>query len=509
MKMRLAVAFIDEMNSCIVQDKDENNIRCEDEVLIKIPTGAGTWISARYGLMYLAFFGFVNIYAMRVNLSVAILSMVNSSFVLPNNHTNLDSECPASFNKTAKSDGDFNWDKNQQGLVLGAFFYGYLITQIPGGYFASKFGGKMLFGGGVLCTAILTLLTPIAAQTSFALLIVVRILEGIGEGVTFPAMQAMLGVWAPPWERSRLSSLVYAGVHLGTVIAQPISGVLCASNILGGWPSVFYIFGIVAIFWCILWFIFASSYPQECKWVTESELKYIHSSVKLHENFHVPWKAIWFSKEVWAIYMAIFSSNWGFYTLLTCLPSYLKDVLKYDITQDGFVASVPYLIAWLSMILSGLLADYLLTRGWLNTTQTRKLFTIIAFVFPAAFTLGTGFIGCNRIVAISFICLSLCFLVFGISGFGTNSIDLSPRFAGLIVGIGNMIGTIPGFLSPTVVGLLTENNPSRQQWSYVFYISASVYMVGAVAFFFLASGEEQAWNNVPDNDDGNQNLLNE
>ena len=63
------------------------------------------------------------------------------------------------------------------------------------------------------------------------------------QGVTFPAMHAMWGVWAPPLERSRLSSLGYAGCHFGTFVAQPVSGILIASNFLGGWPSVFYVFG--------------------------------------------------------------------------------------------------------------------------------------------------------------------------------------------------------------------------------------------------------------------------
>ena len=99
--------------------------------------------------------------------------------------------------------------------MLGAFFYGYVLTQLPGGYLASRFGGKLLLGGGVLCTSLLTLLTPIAARTSFAFLIVVRILEGIGEGVTFPAMHAIWGAWAPAMERTRLTALTYAGLHLG------------------------------------------------------------------------------------------------------------------------------------------------------------------------------------------------------------------------------------------------------------------------------------------------------
>jgi len=81
--------------------------------------------------------------------------------------------------------GEFNWDANVQGLILGSFFYGYITTQIPGGWLAEKFGGKWLYGLGILCTAILTLLTPIAARTHVYLLLAVRILEGIGEVIIF------------------------------------------------------------------------------------------------------------------------------------------------------------------------------------------------------------------------------------------------------------------------------------------------------------------------------------
>ncbi len=80
-----------------------------------------------------------------------------------------------------------------QGLILGSFFYGYVCTQVPGGRLAELWGGKWLYGLGVLVTALFTLLTPWAARTSVYLLVAVRVMEGLGEGVTFPAMHAMLG----------------------------------------------------------------------------------------------------------------------------------------------------------------------------------------------------------------------------------------------------------------------------------------------------------------------------
>ncbi len=92
-----------------------------------------------------------------------------------------------------QKEGEFVWDEATQGLVLGSFFYGYVLTQVPGGRLAEMFGGKLIYGFGVFITALFTLLTPIAAYYSLPALVLVRILEGMGEGVTFPAMHAMLG----------------------------------------------------------------------------------------------------------------------------------------------------------------------------------------------------------------------------------------------------------------------------------------------------------------------------
>ena len=67
------------------------------------------------------------------------------------------------------------------GIILGSFFYGYLTTQLPGGWLACRFGGKRVLGFGVLFTAIFTLLVPVAARLSVYLFIFARILAGLSE----------------------------------------------------------------------------------------------------------------------------------------------------------------------------------------------------------------------------------------------------------------------------------------------------------------------------------------
>lgn len=75
----------------------------------------------------------------------------------------------------------YSWDSQTQGWLLGSFFFGYLCTQIPGGYLAGHYGGKIFLGLGVFGTALLTLLTPLAAGLGSHWLFALRALEGFGE----------------------------------------------------------------------------------------------------------------------------------------------------------------------------------------------------------------------------------------------------------------------------------------------------------------------------------------
>ena len=138
----------------------------------------------------MGFLGFLNVYAMRVNLSVAIVAMVNSTDDSSGgkNSSDFNGTCPAPIKPVNSTDDNkihgttFDWDSGTQGLVLGCFFYGYVLTQIPGGRGAERFGGKWILGLGILLTSIFTILMPLAAKVDFRLLVATRIIEGLGEG---------------------------------------------------------------------------------------------------------------------------------------------------------------------------------------------------------------------------------------------------------------------------------------------------------------------------------------
>ncbi|XP_022105784.1 sialin-like [Acanthaster planci] len=446
-------------------------------------------ISARYALALFSLLGFVNVYAMRVNLSVALVAMVNHT---ETNHSI--TACPATNTTAVPKEGEFNWDQYTQSEILASFFYGYIFTQLPGGWLADHYGAKKLFGLGILCTAVFTLVTPVAARAGFQWLIALRILEGLGEGVTFPAMHAMWGHWAPPLERSRLVTISYSGAYLGTVISLPISGVLCNSDILGGWPSVFYLFGTAGVVWFVTWMLFVHDKPSMHPRISKTERDYITRSIGHKQRSSVvPWFSILTSPCVWAVVIAHFCNNWGFYTLLTNLPTYLKVVLGFDISESGFLAAVPYLVFWCIVLGGGQIADFLRMRGILTTTTTRKLFNSTGFILPATFLVITGYVGCNHYLAIVFLTLSVGCCGVAVSGFNVNHLDLAPDYAGLLMGITNMVATIPGFLGPLLVGVITENEETFERWCIIFWIAFGIYIFGTLTFITFGSGKKQAW----------------
>ena len=75
----------------------------------------------------------------------------------------------------------YDWDSETQGWILGSFFYGYILTQVPSGYLAGRYGAKWPMGLGILGTVLFTMLTPVAADLGPWYLIAVRVMEGIGE----------------------------------------------------------------------------------------------------------------------------------------------------------------------------------------------------------------------------------------------------------------------------------------------------------------------------------------
>lgn len=141
----------------------------------------------------LLFFGLTIAYAMRVNLSVAVIAMSDRL------GTNPDFE-------------EYKWDEKIQSWLLSSFFIGYVFTQVPAGKLAQRFGGKLILAYSIGVCAILNLLTPYAARFGdWKAVAALRVLEGLCQGFLFPSTHTLLAKWAPVEERGKLGTYCYTG----------------------------------------------------------------------------------------------------------------------------------------------------------------------------------------------------------------------------------------------------------------------------------------------------------
>lgn len=95
-----------------------------------------------------------------------------------------------------------------------------------------------------------------------------------------------------------------------------------------------------------------------------------------------PWGAIITSGPMLALIAAQIGHDWGFFIMVTDLPKYMSDVLRFSIKDLGFYASLPYALMWIVSISTGFLSDWLISTGRMTITAGRKWFTgVAAWVF--------------------------------------------------------------------------------------------------------------------------------
>lgn len=415
----------------------------------------GAW-PRRYTVIGLFFLSTVICYIDRVNVSVAIIPMAR----------------------------EMGYSPATQGVVLSAFFWGYIVSQLAGGWMADRFGGKAVLGFGVACWSLATFITPLCAALSFPLLLGARVLLGVGEGVNFPAIHSLAARWAPARERARALTLSYSGIFVGTIAALLYSPPLLLRY---GWPAVFYVSGALGVLWLTAWAAKGGNGPEDARGIDAAELNLILADrPTLARPQSIPWDAIARERAVWAIVLAHVCNNWGFYILLLWLPTYLHQALHVPVERVGEYSLVPWVANFVVGNLAGWLSDWMVARG-VSMTAVRKIVQGAGFVLgaiPLLFLPGVT----NPGSAVALVTVSACCGAMSLAAFGVNHLDVGPRYAGILMGISNTAATVPGIIGVAATGVILGVTGS---FSAVFYLTAGVYIVGLFGYLAWASGDQK------------------
>ncbi|XP_067632690.1 putative inorganic phosphate cotransporter isoform X2 [Eurosta solidaginis] len=441
-------------------------------------------IGMRHVQCFLCFCCLSICYALRVNLSVGVVAMTDR-------------------NSTIDDLAVYEWDEGTKSYVLSSFFWGYIVTQIPGGHIAQKYGAKTLLLIGITLCSLLTILTPLAIKTGgWKLLFGLRVLQGLLQGSVHPATHAMLAKWSPVDERGALSTFCYSGSQFGTVVILAISGVIAESPL--GWPGIFYISGGSGIVWALFWFLFSASTPAEHKWISPEERKYIETSLGQVDSTPrtvapTPWGKIFTSPAFLSLIVVHCTHMWGFWTLLTQIPNYMKNILHVDMKNSALLSSLPYTVMCVLSFFFIYLSKLLARRENVSLSFNRKFFNSIGHWIPMISLIALGYVTPEY----SMLAVALLTITVGISaatylGFQVNHIDLSPNYAGTLMGITNGSANVMSALAPLAVGLVVTDVTNAMEWRMVFFIAAGFYFFGNLLFIIFGKTDVQSWNSPED-----------
>ncbi|XP_053674816.1 putative inorganic phosphate cotransporter, partial [Anopheles nili] len=457
-------------------------------------------------------------FMLRVHMSINLLAMIqpitistNNSFIMLDNITTTLSnfENVPIISKSPLDNGYFtaippvpnygsryDWTQNMQSHILGAYFYGYLLTSLPAGPLAERYGPQRLIGYSFLLCAIVTALFPVFAAIDAWIVVMGRFLIGLLSGCVYPTLHNVISRWIPPNEKSKAVACIAGGSTFGTVVTWPVAGLLTEHF---GWVYAFYVpaflAGLIGIVW--LWLIADS--PSVHKTITKKERDLIETSFGgtiSTMKAKPPFWAVVTSLPFIALILSHYSSFWGLNFFVTQAPKFMNEVLGFDIANAGFLSSLPYLARMFSGFFFGYIGDLLRRNERISVTALRKSFILFSHFLPGFFLLALPFIAQNPMVTVS--CIVACL---GFNGASTitnlvNAQDLAPNFAATLYGMMNFLATTAGFLAPMIVAVFTKEKSTMDEWKYVFLLTAGFYIISGIIFILFGSGKTQEWNEI-------------
>jgi MFS family permease len=420
---------------------------------------------------------------------------------------------------------EFSYTSSTSGFILSSFFIGYMLLQIPAGTLGAWYGGRNIFTLGILLPSLLTALTPLAAGSVNGL-VALRICTGLFEGVSYPALQALMAQWVPAGERSLLMGVIWSGAFVGSALTLPIAGALCASG--WGWRSAFYFYALFGVVVAVAFWLLTANRPEDHPRISPEERDFIAAHRAAHAEpaaaaaakggaeaapllageegeagaaalspapapapapVAVPFLRILMCPPAIACFVGHFGHNWTFYLLLTWLPKYMKDRLGLDLEAVTGLAVIPYLACFVGANVGGIVGDWAIARG-VRVLRVRQAAFLVGELVPALALIAAGF---TRDIATVLLLLSLALGVSGFSqtGFACTSLDIAPHLAGVIMGMQNTLATIPGIIAPLVAGDIVEGHNDAAHWQEVFYLAGLV-AAGGVAVYVTCATDELA-----------------
>ena len=387
---------------------------------------------------------------------------------------------------------EFRLTPLQLGVVFSAFGWTYTPLQIPGGWLVDRLHPRVLFPLTIFFWSIATLC--LGLSSGLVILIVLRMTVGLFEVPSFLINNRIATTWFGERERATCIAVYTSAEFVGLAFLTPL---LAWLKVTFGWPAVFFFTGVLGIAWA---FVFWRTYrdPVAFPGVNEAEIDLIRSSGGIPDLSHriatrhreragSLWRDLSIvlgRRKLWGIYFGHFA--WGTTStfFLTWFPTYLVTYRHLDFIKAGFYASLPFIGAFLGVLCSGALSDWLYRRGF-SLGFARKTPII------GGLALSTCIVGANFVnqPALIILFLSLAFFANGLASIHWSLVSATApeRLIGLTSGVFNGIGGLAGISAPIVIGLLLRGGDFTRPLTFI----ACIALLGALSYIFVVGKLER------------------
>ncbi|MGG6175517.1 MFS transporter [Pantoea allii] len=392
---------------------------------------------------------------------------------------------------------EFNMTNFEAGQIASMFFLGYAICQIPAGFLLAKRGVR-----GIVTLSILgfSAFTWLIGTASSALSIKwLRLGLGITEAPTPVGLTSTINNWFPPKEKATATGIYIASTMFAPILVPPL---VVWISLTFGWRWVFFLFAIPGLLLAVIWYFLVKSRPEESKFVSPSELKYIRASetesgdevtienIVQHSRFATLDKIIrvreikpldsaamiFRSRNVWGNTIAYFMMVSIMYGILTWIPSYLVNEKGFSFVKMGFVAAMPFIGGFIGSIFGGWISDNIFGRRRKPTMIFTALATILMMVVMIHVPQSTAMVA------------GALFMVGLLLNIGWPSFTAYPmgvvdrKNYPIAISLVNSGGNLGGFVSPMAAGYLLDKTG---QFSSVFTYFGICAVIGLVLLLII------------------------
>jgi MFS family permease len=342
------------------------------------------------------------------------------------------------------------------GILLSAFFWTYVPAQFVVGWALKRYRVHRIMAVGLALWSVATLAMGFAE--SFAMLLVLRLVLGIGESVTFPGNSEILAQFSDETRRAGANGIVIAGSPLGQAFGTFAGGLLIAQ---AGWRALFVVAGLLSLLWLLPW--------------SEQRLPATRSAMPAPQP--PSFARLLRCRALWGMAVGQFGYNYNLYFCLTWLPMYLVKDRGFAIGQMAAIGGAIYLTYAASSIFAGWVCDRRVAAG-VPLERARKSSAIggaLGIALCMSLCAMAGPVASVALLFAASVFKGFCAAV----NFSNSQTLAGPTAAGRWVGVQNGLGNIAGIVAPALTGVLVEWSGN---YTLAFVATAVAALLGAFGY---------------------------